>query len=232
MNSNKQLTKSEFGTKVAEFLDIAYKDYLAARILLNSHLPVQGAVLASTAIEKYFKAILSFNGNESRGHLKKAHFNAVKNFDSKLWGALNKEFLDLLQKVYALRYLDDLEQNFNLVIASREFLAELDYTAVTIQEKFQLKKDKKDIVLMYHQNLDKKDARLILNNHVLSGIEKQLFILAEAQFVYEVRNCPLHGLFELTYLTLTQPSDGKFMRAGMSSKDSGGINYQLAFSPI
>lgn len=80
----KKLQKSEYGPKTAEFLDLAYKDYLAARVLLNAHLVVQGAVLASTAIEKYFKAILAFRGNESHGHLKKAHFNAAKNFDMRL----------------------------------------------------------------------------------------------------------------------------------------------------
>ena len=225
MNSNKQLTKSEFGTKVAEFLDIAYKDYLAARILLNSHLPVQGAVLASTAIEKYFKAILSFNGNESRGHLKKSHFNAVKNFDSKLWGALNKEFLDLLQKVYALRYLDDLEQNFNLVIASREFLAELDYTAITIHKKFKLKKGQKDIVTIFDEHLAEKDSRLSLNNHVLSGMDKQEFIVLETQLVYEVRKFPFRGLIEVNYVTAPLPSDGKFMRTGLTPEESGSMQY-------
>ena len=218
MSCNKQLMKSEFGTEVAEFLNIAYRDYLAARILLNSHLPAQGAVLASTAIEKYFKAILAFNGNESRGHLKKAHLNAIRNYDSKLWSVLNEEFLELLQKAYAMRYLDDLYQNFNLVIASREFLAELDHTVITIQEKFNLKQGNKVRLSIYQNHLTKNDSNLFLNNHILNRIDKHEFIIAEPQFIYEVRNCPLHGLLEAYYSTDQPLNDGKFMRGGIFPK--------------
>ncbi len=227
-----QLKKPEFSQKTADFLNIAYKDYLAARVLFNAQLPVQGAVLASTAVEKYFKAILAFRGNKSQGHLKKAHFNAVKNFDSRLWSALNEEFLTLLQRVYSLRYQDDLEKNFNVVIASREFLAELDHTAVMIQESFKLQQDGKEAVLMYHQDRKSNDPRLLLNNHVLSGMRKQVFIAAEPQFVYEVHNCPLQGFIEISYFAKSQPSDGKFMRPGFAPKDSHGMTYQMALLPL
>lgn len=232
MSRPKQLKKSEFGQKTVDFLNIAYKDYLAARVLLNAHLPVQGAVLGSTAVEKYFKAILAFRGNESPGHLKKAHFNAVKNFDSKLWGVLNEEFVTLLQRAYALRYQDALERNFNVVIASREFLAELDHTSITIQESFHLQQGGKNAVLIYHQDRIQNDPRLLLNNHVLGGIEKQAFIAAEPQFVYEVRNCPLRGFIEVSYFAKPQPSDGKFMRPGFAPKDNGGMQYQMALLPL
>ena len=232
MNRPKQVRKSEFGQKTADFLNIAYKDYLAARVLLNANLPVQGAIFASTAIEKYFKAILAFRGNESRGHLKKSHFNAVKNFDPRLWASLSQEFVSLLQRVYALRYQDDLEKNFNVVIATREFLAELDYSAVTIQDSFQLQQNGKDAILMYHQDRKQNDPRLLFNNHVMSGIDKQIFISEEPQFVYEVRNCPLRGFIEVSYIAARQPSDGKFMRPGFAPKDNGGMQYQMALLPL
>jgi hypothetical protein len=80
----KQLPRSEYGGKVADFLEVAYKDYLAARVLFDADLLIQGAVLASTAIEKYLKAILAFRGNESHGHLKRAHWRAALNYDSRL----------------------------------------------------------------------------------------------------------------------------------------------------
>src|SRR5437868_2164489 len=110
--SPKELQRSEYGPKTAQFLNIAYKDYLASRVLINAHLLVQGAVLASTAIEKYFKAVLAFRGQESRGHLKRAHINAAKNYDARLARVLNDDFLVLLQRAYSLRYLDDLEVDF------------------------------------------------------------------------------------------------------------------------
>ena len=114
MRNPKQSKKPEFGQITADFLNIAYKDYLAARVLFNAQLPVQGAVLASTAVEKYFKAILAFHGNECGGHLKKAHFNAVKNFEAQLSAAFNVEFITFLQHAYCLRYQDDLEKNLGL----------------------------------------------------------------------------------------------------------------------
>lgn len=228
----KQLQKPEFGQKTADFLNIAYKDYLGARVLFNAQLPVQGAVLASTAVEKYFKAILAFRGNQSQGHLKKAHINAIRNFDSRLWSALNEDFLTLLQRVYALRYQDNLEKGFNVVIATREFLAELDHTAVMIQESFKLQQNGKEAILMYHQDLMNKDPRLLLNNHALSGIEKQKFIASEPQFVYEVRNCPLQGFIEISYFANPQQSDGKFTRLGFAPKEGHRMQYQMALLPL
>lgn len=228
----KQLANPQCGQLTADFLNLAYKDYLAARVLLNSQLPIQGAVLASTAIEKYFKAILAFRGNKSRGHLKKAHFEAVKNFDARLCRLLNAEFITLLQRAYSLRYTDDLPKNFNLVIASREFLAELDYTAVMIQESFHLRQDAKNVVLAYQEGRDSRDERLIHNNYVLLDNQKQQFISAEPQFVYEIRNCPLRGLLEITYFAIPTQSDGQFTRAGFAMKDALGMQYQMAFLPV
>ncbi len=232
MSRSKQTSKTEFAKKTREFLNIAYKDYLASRVLINAHLPVQGAVLASTAIEKYFKAILSFRGNESRGHLKKAHFNAVKNFDTNLWGHFNKEFFMLLQKIYSLRYHDNLEKGFNAVIASREFLAELDFTAINIQESFWIKLAGEKVILMYHQDKKQQDPRLFHNNHVLEGFEKQSFISEEPQLVYEVRNCNLRGFLEISYLAKPQTSDGKFMRPGCTPNGSDGMQYKTALLPL
>jgi hypothetical protein len=78
----KRLKSSVYGLATAQFLDIAYKDYLGARVLIKCAVVSADAVLASTAIEKYFKALLAFRGHQSHGHLKKAHINAAKNFDS------------------------------------------------------------------------------------------------------------------------------------------------------
>ncbi len=217
------------GKGTADFLNIAYNDYLAARVLINNELLVQGAVLASTAIEKYFKAILAFRGNESIGHLKKAHFNAVKNFSPELWADLNEEFIQLLQRAYCLRYQDKLEKNFNLVIASREFLAELDFTALKIQNSFHITKEEKDAVLAYQQGINNMDSRIYYNNYLLTGIDKQSFIAAEDQVVYEIRKCPIKGLIETTYIASAGASDGKFMRTAFTPLSVDGTKYQASF---
>lgn len=228
----KKLQRSEYGPKTAEFLNIAYKDYLASRVLLNAFLLVQGAVLASTAVEKYFKAVLAFRGNESGGHLKRAHINAAKNFDSRLARLLNNEFLSLLQKAYSLRYLDNLKADFNLVIASREFLAELDFTACMFQESFTLRQDGTEVILEYHQHKKQKDSRLMSNNFLFSGADKQSFISAEPQMIYEVRKCKARGLLEATYVTAPVNSDGKFLRSAYTPIDETRMSYQLAFKPL
>lgn len=46
------------------FAELAYRDYIAARFLLNNHFIVQGLTLASTAVEKYLKAVIAFNLQE------------------------------------------------------------------------------------------------------------------------------------------------------------------------
>jgi hypothetical protein len=228
----KQLPRSEYGGKVADFLEVAYKDYLAARVLFDADLLIQGAVLASTAIEKYLKAILAFRGNESHGHLKRAHWRAALNYDSRLSSILNPDFLKLLQNSYKLRYLDDLEVGFNLVIASREFLAELDNTALMIQESFRLKHGGKLHVSRYHIDKKNRDPRLVHNNYLFDHQDKQRFISAEPQLVHEMRKVGAAELLEATYFTLAAPSDQQFMRPGFTPIPNSPGQYQLAFKPI
>lgn len=207
---------------------MGYSDYIASRVLLNSESLVQGAILASTAVEKYFKAVLAFRGNENHGHLKKAHFNAVKSFDSRLYASLNEDFLLLLQKAYQLRYTDDLQLGFNLVIAQREFLAELDHTAITLQESFHLQVDGKDACLAYHQGKNQADNRLLANNYIAAGVTKKKFISSGPQRVYEIRKCALRGVLEANYFSEIRVSDAKFLRMALVPKDSKGMEYQLA----
>jgi hypothetical protein len=228
----KKMRRSEYGRKTIDFLSIAYRDYLAARVLLNADLLVQGVVLASTAVEKYLKAILAFRGNESRGHLKAAHWRAALDFDARLSKVLNPEFLQLLQKCYKLRYLDDIEVNFNLVIASREFLAELDYAALMLQESFRIQHGEKPHLTQYHDDKRDRDPRLVMNNYLFAHQDKQRFILEEPQVVYELRMSGPNDLMEVTYLARPVPSDGKFMRSGFTPIPGTPMQFQMAFKPV
>ena len=45
-------------------MDLGYRDYIAARLLLNNHMIIQGLTLASTSVEKYLKALIVFNLKE------------------------------------------------------------------------------------------------------------------------------------------------------------------------
>src|SRR4051794_25841239 len=74
------------------------------------------------------------------------------------------------------------------------------------------------LIQAYHEHKRQGDGRLMENNFVFTDVEqpmavtKQLFISAEPQLVYEVRNCKLRGLMEALYLTAPMKSDGKFLR--------------------
>jgi hypothetical protein len=181
---------------------------------------------------------MAFRGHQSRGHLKQAHINAAKNFDARLARVLNEDFLTLLQRAYRLRYLDDIDVDFNLVIASREFMAELDLTAGMFQESFKFEIDGKPAVFAYDEDKQQQDPRLVDDNFLFIDIEKpvqtmkQVFISAEPQLVYEVRNCRLRGLAEVIYLTAPAESDGKFLRAGYVPQEEEEMNFQLAFKPL
>ncbi len=167
----------------------------------ESALPKQASILSSTAIEKCFKAVLAFRGNESRGHFKSAHWNAVQNFDPELFNRLDTDFLKLNQKTYLLRYTDSVPVGFNLIVASREFLAELDYTVFEIFRRFTVERNGKKHQTPFDAAVSTVDPRVIQENHVLMNADKRKFIRAKPQAVYEVRNDARLGLIEVTYET-------------------------------
>lgn len=227
----KTLSNPAFAKKIIEFLDIAFKDYIAARVLLLQALLPQGAVLASTAVEKYFKAILAFRGNESHGHLKAAQFNAVKHFDQLLGARINDQFVSLLQKCYQLRYVDNLAPDFNLIIAQREFLAELDWTAVMIDASFHLKRGDQEFTSSLDRAKKDGDGRLMEENFVFSGAHKQEFIAAAPQSCYAVRNRP-DGLLQATFAITPRSNDGQFLRPAFVPQEGERGGYFLGFDSV
>src|SRR5580704_13560665 len=85
----------------------AYDDYIASRFLLNNGYNMQGAILASTAIEKYLKAMLVCIGvdlNKIKVHLDK--FEKLKSyFDNTEYADLftnhfDRAFFEIVSKVY------------------------------------------------------------------------------------------------------------------------------------
>lgn len=171
---NKSTNKPDRIAKVQSFLTDGIYDYIAARVLFLSQLPQQASILSSTAIEKLFKAIIAFNGNESQGHLKKAHWNAIRNFDRNLFAMLNDDFLRLNKNAYSMRYSDNLAPGFNIVIACREFLAELDHTFLTIAGRLQFGANQEPFKFTKLESFIKdQDGRLLSENHVLQKMDKK-----------------------------------------------------------
>lgn len=193
----------------------------------------QGAVLGSTSIEKACKAILAFHGNKSRGHLQKAHWNAVKNFDKNLWAQLKQDFLELNKKAYLLRYTDALPVDFNIVIAQREYLAELDHTIISLIQGFGFQNKVSGQGTKFTQLLGIGDSRLLTDNHVLSHTPRSEFIYCLPQQIYELRNVPLFGPVEVSYSSIKMAKHSSFSRAGNVFRMEGtSHHYDLSHYPI
>jgi len=186
------------------FLNLAFKDYIAARTLLNfdlADLALQGAILASTCIEKYFKAIISLRGNNTGKHLNSALMNSIENYDSALYGSLNSSFLGFLQKCYQLRYLDTLPVGFTIGITSLEVLAELDFTVDKIQKRFRFESDGVPLKFFYDAYMQDKNHLLYDNNYILLGLDKSKFVEHEVSR-YAMIFDESRGLVEVFYQTM------------------------------
>ena len=101
--------------------------------------------------------------------------------------------------------------DFNLIIASREFLAELDTTLCAIFRRFQVEQNGKRQQMPFEAALAARDERLVRENHALSGQDKNAFMEEKTQTIYEVRNDPKLGLIEVIYDTTPE---SEFKRAG------------------
>jgi hypothetical protein len=197
--------------KARSFLNLAYKDYLAARVLLNFDLLLQGVLAASTCVEKYFKAIMTLRGNFSDGHLKRSHLHSIKNYDSELYANLNESFLFFLQKCYKLRYFDSITPGYSVAIIQRPTLAELDYTVSRIESRFTLMQETGKLKMLYEVAIADSEPNLYENNYVLQKMDKNTFIEQKESRVYAIRIDPPFHVVEIFYTAVRSPHDGNFL---------------------
>lgn len=213
MNKKTKSTSDEKRVyRALEFVNLGYKDYIGARTLLLNQLPVQGATLGSSSVEKYIKALLAIRGENTQGHLKKAHISSLQNFIPDLTKKLNIEFLDYLRKCYELRYSDGLSSDFNISVYARETLAELDYTVHNME--FQLNFQHSggfEVNTMYRSALKSLDVRLFNDNYLLLNQDKLEF-LSKPDVAFGMRNRPNQGILEVEFTVFESLKDGKFCR--------------------
>jgi HEPN domain-containing protein len=225
--------KQENTRRVIRFLNDGFNDYAAARVLLLNGLLQQGAILASTAVEKYFKAMLATHGNESRGHLKKAQWKAVHNKYPNLFVKLNISFLELCQKCYLLRYTEDVPHHFNVAIAAREFLAELDHTLLLMERTLvRANEAGQPVKTRFEQMMESKDERLLKENHVLVQQVKEAFVYGAPQMVYELRRIANGVIVEVGYSSRSVPEDLSFTRQALVPKSGDEKSYTFSHFPI
>nr|WP_315020195.1 HEPN domain-containing protein [uncultured Aminipila sp.] len=214
MKKYTEINEEQF-KQISGFLNIAYKDYLAARTLLNNGLLYRGIIIANTAVEKYLKAYCLVQGSKKKSHNAIKLYNEIKKNEPDLviCNSINSDFIEMISKAYELRYFDGAilnngNKNFYLCVAQKKILAELDYTVHILQNESGVLANGKSLIGYYQEDLENKDNLLFDNNYLLLGLNKSDFIKSR-QKVYEF-NYDRHGAFELHRETSDVSDDGIF----------------------
>lgn len=160
------------------FADLGYRDYIAARFLLNNHFIVQGLTLASTAVEKYLKAVIAFNLNEKEWynyHFDK--FEKLKNLLEKVNSDVTKDFdpvfLAILEKAFKIRYYDKIEEPIFMGFYINQFVGELDYTIHYLENFIFNTQSQRKFITVYSKAVINKDPSLFYNNYILNQENKK-----------------------------------------------------------
>ena len=165
-------------THAYSLIHLGFTDYIAARHLINNKFILQGVTLASTAVEKYLKAILASKGKNKRVHLDK--LDKLKMLLSECYtdftNRIDERFLGLLGKAYEIRYYDDLKSPVTIGFFVNQFLCELDYSIsffenVLYENIFDENGNK--IPTLYKRYAAETNQDLVLNNYLFAGISKK-----------------------------------------------------------
>jgi HEPN domain-containing protein len=183
------------------FLKNAYDDYISARTLLNRNLILQGAILANTSIEKYFKAILTFKGDTVKhNHSIVGLLPSIKNYDKKLHDKLDMDFIEVIDKCYTLRYIDSAPANFKVVLLKKKTLAELDFIISLMHDKMLIKTDNREPKSSYQHDADSNRTELLENNFLFGQVTKEEYLLG-LEDVYELTVDSNKNFIEVLYQT-------------------------------
>lgn len=190
------------GKKVIGLKTMAYKDYIAARTLLQGGFLHQAAFLINTCIEKELKAYLfSRSINLKVAHDSVKLLKAIKNIDDVTWtGEINTEFIEVITKIYKSRYFENLEPGYNFVINCNKFLAELDYTYSLLDSKTKISGTGPSVFISrYQKSIEEKNPIIFKHNYILNNVSKEEF-LRHPEMVYEFRITKTHHPFQAEYL--------------------------------
>lgn len=209
-NSNGRSLNEIENKKVVGLKGMAYKDYVAARLLLQNDMLHQAAFLINTCIEKELKAYLFASGiSVKRNHDTEKLIDRVSQIESVNWvGDINLDFIKVINKIYESRYFETLEPGYNFVINRNKFLAELDYTYSLLHSKsFKVDRQQNPIKSMYQISVENKDPLVYKNNYVLINRPKEE-LLDKRDLVYEFRVTEENGIIEMIY-SITKNEDYK-----------------------
>lgn len=162
-------------------MDLGYRDYIAARLLLNNHLIVQGLTLASTSVEKYLKALIVFNFKEREKYY--YHFDNFEKLKNLLYkvnkdvtGEFDPVFLEILENAFKIRYYDKIKQPVFMGFYINQFIGELDYTIDFLEKLIAKTENGGASFSAYNRAIESNDSHLYENNFVLNKENKKDFM--------------------------------------------------------
>lgn len=180
MIMGKPVSWAERQLKGSTLVDLGYRDYIAARFLLNNRFIIQGLTLASTAVEKYLKSLLVYNLTEKEWY--NYHFDRI----GKLQDLLDEHYFDvteefdpvflvLLEKAFKIRYYDGLKRPMEFGFYLNQFIGELDNT-INLLETALGPDISFNPLTPYKKAVQNKDPHLFENNYILIGQDKKAFM--------------------------------------------------------
>lgn len=226
-------TNLEQGKKFVGLKSTAYKEYLAARHLLNDNFLHQAAFFINTCVEKEIKAfifVLDITVNIKHESFKL--FNLLNRHKPEITKKLNADFIRIVSKIYSSRYYDDLGPGFNFVIKRNKFLAELDYTFSILESStwFRASGDKEIPKSAYEMDKENRSPVLYRNNYLLNNKSK-LDFLNQQDLVYEYRVGFNHEIIEAIYTIPFNKEHDKFIIEGLKPINDN-KSFQLSNHPL
>lgn len=204
--------------KSITWLGWADKDYIAARKLIRAGLIAQGATMANTALEKYFKSLfILLDLDIPRGYVGHDIRSLYQKVVAKIprLGSINAEFIEVLFKAYSLRYPDDLDPGYNIALNGTKLLAELDSTVFEIRKGFNFHTAKGPVATHIDTlQQDVSDDLIGDNSYFGTTVREDLFGRA-SHHNYELRMMENGEYLEAIYLSGPIDDDGIFMIEGL-----------------
>lgn len=178
---NDSISYFEKLNKGSALVDLGYRDYIAARLLLNNHLLVQGLTLASTSVEKYLKAIIVFNlKKREKYHFHLDRFESLKELLNKVNNDVTVEFdsvfLNILQDAFRVRYYDKINEPIFMGFYINQLIGELDYTIDFIERFIANSQNDGKSMSKYFDAIRNNDPHLYENNYILGEENKKEFM--------------------------------------------------------
>lgn len=118
---------------------------------------------------------MKLKGNEN--HRTTILMEKLIGFDDKLYSQIDKSFIELLEKSYKLRYIDDkVPKGYKISLGRRDLLTNLDYTVSLLTNNIGSNNQDGKSETQYQLDLRVKNQDLYYNNYLLNSIPKEKFL--------------------------------------------------------